>query len=206
MKQNDFTGIIPAQYTGNEIEALAEVELQNENDAKHFYQIAKERLLNVNNWHAVAGLVSATFQLVDAGGNVAGRKCHKGDYLRIDIPGPGSTEGDGYDWVSVEEVKEVTTENMQSIGFRVRPSQNPLGTKNETAHFYGEESTSNFIVTRENTKISAWIIDRNIKPNVEARSLTDKIRDTSVGISAIGFFSKIQWQNLANGLIKQEEK
>lgn len=206
MKQHDFTGIVPDQYTGDEIEASAEVELQNENDAKHFYKIAKERLLNVNNWHAIAGWVSASFQLVDTAGNAAERKCDKGDYLRIDIPGPGSTEGDGYDWVCIEQIKEVTEDNIQSIGFRVRPSENPLGKKNETAHFYGEESTSNFIVTRENTKICAWIIDRNIKPNVEATSLTDKIRDTSVGISAIGFFSKIQWQNLANGIVKQSSK
>jgi hypothetical protein len=34
--------------------------------------------------------------------------------------------------------------------------------------------------------------------------LTDKIRDTTIGISAIAGFSKIQWQNLANGLVKNE--
>lgn len=203
MKQQDFTGIVPAQYTGKEIEAEASVELKDVTEAKSFYQVAKDRLLNVNNWHKIAGLISARFQLVDANGKEISRKSQVGEYLRIDIPGPGNKEGDGYDWVCIEELKEVEIGEVQSIGFRVRPGKNPCGTKDETAHFYSEEATSNFIVTREKLKVSAWIIDRNINPNDHAESLMDKIRDTSVGIGAIGLFSKIQWQNLAAGLVEK---
>lgn len=204
MKQ-DFTGIVPAQYTGEEIEAEASVDLQDEHQAKTFYLIAKERLLNVNNWHKLAGLISAHFKLTDNAGKEIQRQIQKGDFLKIDIPGPGSKGGDGYDWVCIEELKEMSETNIQSIGFRVRPANNPSGDKSETAHFYSDESTSNFIVTREQKKITAQIIDRNIKPNKHAHSLTDKIRDTAVGMSAIEMFSKIQWQNLAEGLIKIED-
>ena len=202
--KKDFTGIVPTQHTGEEIEAEASVELDNENEAKLFYLIAKERLLNVSNWHKLAGIISARFQLTDTSGKEINRQIEKGDYLKIDIPGPGSKEGDGYDWVCIEDLKEISEGDIQSIGFRVRPAKNPSGEKNETAHFYSSESTSNFIVTRERKKITALIIDRNIKPNVHAQSLTDKIRDTAVGMSAIGMFSKIQWQNLAKGIIKKD--
>ena len=204
MKHKDFTGIVPAQFTGEEIEAESSVILKDENDAMLFYDAVKERLLYVNNWHKVAGIISAKFQLTDTSGNEVNRNVQQGDYLKIDIPGPGSSEGDGYDWVCVEDVKEVAEGDVQAVGFRVRPSQNPFREKNETAHFYSHEATSNFIVTREGTKIIAWIIDRNIKPNDHSESLTDKIRDTAIGMSAIGMFSKIQWQNLAEGLIKKE--
>ncbi len=91
---------------------------------------------------------------------------------------------------------------MQSTGFRVRPAQNPLTDRNEIAHFYSDESTSCFIVTREGTKISALIIDRNVKPNDDTESLTDKFRHTAIGMGAIGMFSKMQWQSLAEGLVK----
>ena len=202
--KKDFTGIVPTQHTGEEIEAEASVEFDEENEAKKFYLIAKEGLLNVNNWNKLAGIISARFQLTDTSCKEIDRQVQKGDYLKIDIPGPGSKEGDGYDWVCIEELKEVSEANIQSIGFRVRPAKNPCGEKNETAHFYSDESTSNFIVTREGKKITALIIDRNIKPNVHAQSLTDKIRDTAVGMSAIGMFSKIQWQNLAKGIIKKD--
>ena len=204
MKQKDFTGIIPAQYTGAEIEAEAFVDLKDDNEAKNFYEVVKERLLRVNNWHKIAGIVSAKFEVMDASGKEVERNVQKGDYLKIDIPGPGSSEGDGYDWVCVEDVKEVSEGDMQSTVFRVRPSQNPFGEKNETAHFYSNEATSNFIVTREGTKIKAWIVDRNTKPNTHADSLTDKIRDSAVGIGAIGMFSKVQWKGLAEGLVEKK--
>lgn len=204
MKHQDHTGIVPAQYTGQEIEAEASVELKNENEATAFYNIAKERLLHVNNWHHIAGFISAGFQLVNAAGEEVDRHVQPGDHFRIDIPGPGSAAGDGYDWVCAEAVKEVAETNIQSIGIRVRPAPNPLGNKNETAHFYSTEGTSSFIVTRENLTVSAWIIDRNIKPNDDAASLIDKIRDSSVGIGAIGMFSKAQWLGLAKGLVKND--
>lgn len=203
MKQTDYTGIVPAQYTGNEIEAEASTDLNDENEAKIFYDVVKQRLLNVNNWHKLAGMISAKFQVIDKNGNEVDRNVEKGDYLKIDIPGPGSKEGDGYDWVSVEELKEINEGDIQSIGFGVRPGKNPFGKENETAHFYSNEATSNFIVTRKGKKMSAWIIDRNIKPNDNAQSLTDKIRDTAIGMGAIGLFSKLQWQSLAKGLVEK---
>ncbi len=204
MKEKDFTGIVPAQYTGEEIEATASVEFNTNNEAKNFYGIAKERLLNVNNWHHLAGIISAKFQLMNAAGEEVDRKADKGDYFKIDIPGPGSSEGDGYDWVCIEEIKEVIEEDVQSIGLRVRPVKNPFGNKEEIAHFYSNEATSSFIITGEGNKVTAWIIDRNIKPNDDAGSLTDKIRDIAVGIGAIGIFSKAQWQGLAKGLVEKE--
>lgn len=201
MKQHDFTGILPAQYTGKEIQAEACVELEDDDEAQEFYSVVKERLLNVNNWHELAGIISATFQLFDPNGDQAVRKPEVGDYVRIDIPGPGSKAGDGYDWVCIEDMKEVTEKDVQSIGFRVRPSKNPGGREDTLAHFYSDEASSCFIITREGSKVSAWIVDRNLSPNDEPESLTDKIRDTAIGISAVGLFSKIQWQHLAAGLI-----
>jgi len=143
--------------------------------------------------------------LADAGGDKPDGAVLKGDYLKIDIPGPGSKEGDGYDWVRVEELTETQEENVQSIGFRVRPSKNPFGKKNEPAHFYSNEATSNFIVSREGKRVTAVIIDHNIKPNDGAASIIDKIRHTAVGMSAIGAFSKVQWQNLVEGIVSRKD-
>jgi hypothetical protein len=205
MKQHDYVGIVPEQTTGKEIEAKASLDLNDDQEAKAFYDLVKSRLLRVNDWHRVAGVISAVFQLVDKSGKDVDRPAEKGDLLKIDIPGPGSKEGDGFDWVCIEAMEESATGDVQSIGFRVRPAKNPFGEKNEPAHFYSDEATSSFIVTREQKKVSAWIIDRNIKPNDKPAALTDKIRDTAVGMSAIGSFSKIQWQGLADGLVAKKD-
>jgi hypothetical protein len=205
MKQKDYAGIVPAQFTGKEIEVEATRELEDETVARSFFEIAKRRLLDVNNWNKIAGAFTAQFQIIDEKGKEVSREVRKGDYLRINIPGPGSKEGDGYDWVCVEEVKEIDKESVQSAGFRVRPNENPFGEKNETAHFYSNEASSSFIITREAAKIISWIIDRNLLPNTESTSLVDKVRDLAVGVSAIAGFSKIQWQGLADGLVESKK-
>lgn len=204
MKHTDFLGIIPEQYTGAEIDAEATIELYDESEAVRFFEEAKERLLNVNQWHKVAtGLLNAHFKAFDKKGEPVNRKVQKGDFMRIDIPGPGSNEGEGYDWVSIEEVKEFKDDSIQSVGFRVRPTHKPNGDVTQLAHFYDDESTSTFTVTREAAVIKAYIIDRNTKPNDETQSVVDKIRNTPVAIGAIAKFSELQWQHLANGIVKQ---
>ena len=203
MKRKDYTGIVPQQYTGTAIEVDANIELKNIEEARAFYNVAKNRLLQVNNWHHIAGIISAKFQLMDANGSEAGRHAARNDFLKIDIPGPGSKEGGGYDWVLVDMFNEVNDGEIESIGFRVRPCNNPFGTKNEIAHFYSDEATSNFIVIRERTNVIAWVVDNNLKPNDHAESLVDKLRDTAVGMGAITLFSKMQWQGLVNGIVKQ---
>jgi len=205
MKQRDHIEIVPPQFTGQEIETEAIKVLHDETEAKSLYNVAKKKLLDVNNWKEIAGAITARFQIIDEKGKAVNREVKKGDYLRIDIPGPGNKEGDGYDWVLVEELKEINNESLQSVGFRVRPNENPFGEKNETAHFYSKEATSSFIITRENLKVISWIIDRNLLPNTESGSLADKVRDVAVGVSAIAAFSKVQWQGLADGLIENKK-
>jgi hypothetical protein len=202
MEQKDILGLIPGQFKGQALEVEASRLLDNVTAAKTLYQVAKKKLFSVNDWHEIVDGITARFQIVDQSGNEVSRKVNKGDYLRINIPGPGNKEGDGYDWVVVEEMKEINKEDFQSAGFRVRPTENPFGKKNETAHFYSNETTSTFIVTRENVKVVSWIVDRNMLPNTESASLVDKVRDVMVGVSGIAGFSKVQWQGLADGLLK----
>lgn len=194
--------IIPDQETGKAIDAVSSIERRNESDAKTFFIRVRERLQNVNRWKEYAGNISADFQLVDKFGREVQRKAKKGDYFKIDIPGPGSKRGDGYDWVRIEEVVSTSAPDGESFGFRVRPTDNPHRTDHEVAHFYAPESTSTFVVERNKNQITVSIYDRNTKPNTTANSRFDKIRDSVVGAAAVITFSKIQWKNLTDGLLK----
>lgn len=202
MKRKDQLGIIPEQFKGQALEVEASRVSDTETAAQSLYELAKKKLFSVNDWHKIVAGLTARFQIVDQDGNEVSRKVNKGDYLRINIPGPGNKEGDGYDWVVVEELKEINKEDFQSAGFRVRPTENPFGKKNETAHFYSNETTSSFIITREKVKVISRIVDRNMKPNTESESVVDKVRDVMVGVSGIAGFSKVQWQGLADGLLE----
>lgn len=203
MEEKNQSGVIPEQHTGKVIDTVETIDLGDPAVAKAFFSTVKERLLNVNNWEQVAGIASANFQLVNAQGEEVSRPVQKGDFFKIDIPGPGPVAGDGYDWVQVEEVNEMNEGDTESVGIRVRPTQSPLNESKDVAHFYSPESTSSFTVTREGTKITAGIYDRNTKPNQSAETLVDKIRDVAVGSGAVSAFSKIQWTNLAKGLLNK---
>jgi hypothetical protein len=204
MEEKNYTGLIPDHETGTVINSSASEDFSSSEEAQAFFATAKSRLLAVNNWHEVAGKASAAFQLVDKDGHEVSRNVEKGDYFKIDVPGPGSSAGDGYDWVQVEEVKHVLQDDVDSVGLRVRPSRNPQSKDESIAHFYSNESTSTFIVTRENNKITATIYDRNTKPNTDSETLMDKVRHVAIGIGAIFGGSKLQWKGLAKGLVAKE--
>ena len=200
-EEKNYTGVIPGHEEGKVIDTVYSIELESNEAAKAFFVTVKNRLLDVNRWHDMAGIMSATFQLVDERGHEVDRPVQKGDYFKIDIPGPGSTSGEGYDWVQVEELKIISEENVESVGIRVRPAANPVNEKKDIAHFYSEESTSSFTVTRERNKITAGIYDRNTKPNTDGDTLVDKMRDAVTGTGAVSVFSNLQWKSLAKGLL-----
>ena len=204
MKYNDYLDIVPAQITGTMIDVHSSLSLENNDEARRLYEIAKDRLLDMGNWHSLVGLLSAKFQIINGELVEVKRTVQKRDFVKVDIPGPGNTQGNGYDWVHVKEVKEIAEGEIQSVGFQVQPSINPLGEKQEIAHFYAETATSNFIVTREENRLTAFIIDRNLKPNTATESLLDVVRNSTTGIGAIGIFSKVQWQRLADSLVKKD--
>jgi hypothetical protein len=200
MKKNT-SDIVPNQESGKAIDAVSSVELTDENEARSLFEVVRKRLQNVKEWKQYAGNLSAEFQLVDTNAIEVQREPAKGDYLKIDIPGPGSKSGDGFDWVRIEEIVSTSTADSESFGFRVRPTENPNDVERETAHFYSNESTSSFIVARTGNKVTASIHDRNTKPNTEAGRAGDKIRDVVVGAAGALTFSKIQWKNLTDGLL-----
>ena len=203
MEEKKAIDIIPAQVTGKAIDAESSIELKDEERARARFQKARARLENVNEWKNYAGDISATFQLIDKDQKTVKRKPEKGDYFKIDIPGPGSKAGDGYDWVRIEEIVNTSEPHVEAFGFRVRPASNPHNEDAQPAHFYSEESTSSFIVERQGSKITASVHDRNTKPNTDAERPLDKIRDVVVGAAGALTFSKVQWQKLTDGLVKQ---
>lgn len=205
MEEKNRSGVVPENYTGKIIDIEEAVSFNSEEEARSFFNRAKDRLLQVNNWAELAGAASAVFQLLDSAGKEVYRPVQKDDYFKIDIPGPGPIAGDGFDWVRVEEVKEVNEAHCDSVGIRVRPTQSPLNKSKDVAHFYSPESTSSFTVTREGVQVIVGIYDRNTKPNDSADTIVDKVRDLAVGSGAVTAFSRIQWESLAKGILKREE-
>jgi len=173
--------------------------------AEVIFQVARMRLMDVNQWHHLAGNSLAHFQLTDQHGNIIDGPVSEGCHFRINIPGPGTQQGGGFDWVQVERVVEYAHQNTKGVAIQVRPSSNPLTKSDITAHFYSGQSTSIFAVSINNRRVTASVYDKNLKPNNDSDKAVDLIRNAVIGTVGILGLSKLQWQRLTDGLLEQSK-
>lgn len=202
--QNINEDIVPPQQEGTSSDTEAVQKFETMEAARKCYEVAKQRLLHVNNWQKWAGAATANFQLTDANGNHVNRSVEEGDYFKIDIPGLGPLTGEGYDWVRVEKIVENRSEDSERVVIQVRPASNPNNERKDVAHFFSDSASSSFIVKRDGKTVTAHVHGRNEKPNTNTETLVDKVRNAAVATGAVAAFSKLQWKNLVNGLIKSD--
>ncbi|MFC0772640.1 hypothetical protein [Terrimonas alba] len=193
---------IPAQHHGEEADIIETVQAATEEDARQIFRAARQRLFDVSHWENISKGISASFVLTDQSGRPKQGVPAPGDHFRINIPGPGSAAGSGYDWVKVELVEDNSdaASPSESALIKVRPAEDPVKQEG-IAHFLDKEATSSFIVKRENKLVTAAVHGRNEKPNTAAEKITDKIRNAVVGTAAVKGIAKIQWQKLVTGLL-----
>lgn len=202
------TPVIPAQQSGTKTDTQCRVSLQSAAAATHLFQLARERLLQVNNWQQVCGhALSASFCLTDNTGRPIYRHAAPGDHIRIDLPSPGPQDGAGYDWVRIEEIEEKDSTDQTSayIVLQVRPAIPPgHSAQQPVAHFFKNFATSSFVVRRHHKQVIASIHGRNEHPNTATGNWLDKIRNILISFSAMIGLSKPQWKCLAKGLIRNK--
>jgi hypothetical protein len=197
--------IIPRQKEGAGKDIDHTVVTADENDARKLFMIARNRLVNVNEWHHYAKPISSVFRLTDGEGHEVDRTAEAGDYFKIDLPGPGPAEGKGYDWVRVEAIEDKSNADgpAEHIAIRVRPAPDPTMKQGENvAHFFDDRSTSSFVLMRNGKEVTAAVYSRNEIPNTETSSIGDKVRNAVVGATAILGFSNVQWKNLVKGVLE----
>lgn len=192
------SGLIPSQEQGGQSNTSYSRHAADPEAALVLYEVARRRLLDVNQWQLLSGPLSARFQLVDQHGEPMYRSVREGDYIRINLPGPGTHTGKGFDWVQVEQIG---SQEQAYTGMRVRPLPLPHSADRETAHFFKRYATSSFIVEKNGLEVKASVYGRNEIPNTGVRGLLDKIRNLFTAIGAILGLSKAQWGSLVKGLI-----
>ena len=194
--------LIPQQRVGSKLDLHSSTVCKTTEEAYNFFQSVKHRLMNINQWDEICNVPSSVFRLInDKGQEVAGL-VQEDDYIRINIPGPGPTTGEGYDWVKVETITEQLYLDEEVLSITVRPTHHPLRAFSETAHFFWSEATSTFQVKRKGNTIYAEIHGRNEAPNNDTGVFIDNLRNTLVGWSAKIGFSYPQWKGLTEGLVK----
>src|SRR5262245_36055401 len=136
--------VIPRQQQGGKLDTDFDIFCASRVEAAVQFRISAARMLNVNAWDRICAGLSAHFEITTSAGIPVQRQALAGDYFRISIPGPGSVEGDGYDWVRIETIEHAkdTDRDEDRLSMRVRPAPNPTNDHHDVAHFFGPESTS----------------------------------------------------------------
>ena len=169
--------------------------------ANHF-EILKDRFFSIHRWKEYGGDLSADFRLFDCVGSYVDRMPRKGDYIRIDIPGPGDIKAKGYDWVEVMKIDDrCYGDELERYLLVCRPSAVPQSNEEHIAHFYARESSSSFIISRGIDYIKAGIYGRNEVPNISRTGFFGRIRNLLVSIGGFFQLTKIQWKSLADGFL-----
>jgi hypothetical protein len=196
--------LIPDQQAGAKTDSEHSVESKSLEEAKKYFQLAKQRLQDVNRWHEMAGSLTANFRLIDENGREVDRPAKTGDYFKISIPAPGPGAGDGYDWVRIELMDDQAgaTEQHEAFGIRVRPAESPQNAEHAVAHFFKQDATSTFIVERNGTTVKAAVHGRNELPNTSADKPLDKARNAMVALGAMLGLSNPQWKSLVKGILR----
>lgn len=198
---------VPGKHEGAHTDIEAKSEAATVEEAKRLFETVKGRLLDVNNWHKLSGAASATFTLTDSKGHPVEGPPQVGFHIKIDVPGPGSGTGEGFDWVQLEVIEDGNDVALERefIVMRVRPASNPGTSDAEVAHFFSDKATSNFLVMREKNTVTAAVLGRNEIPNTTNNaSLLDKLRNAVIGTGAALGMSNPQWKSLVNGLLDKK--
>jgi hypothetical protein len=182
--------LLPPQTMGEATQMGAEVLKDREEDARYIFERASERLLDVNQWTDLCGSLAAGFQLTDETGKDLQGHAAVNDFIRIDIPGPGSRDGRGYDWVKIEKVEQpVGTSTDGLFLIQVRPSPAPpIRAGAVPAHFPEESATNTFILERSGKRVIMTVFGRN----------------KLVGSAGAIGLSRGQWKALVQGLLHKE--
>lgn len=191
---------VPVQQEGRQSDIIENRFFSTTEQADKAFQLSGQRLYDINNWGNITKGISADFTLTDKRGNRLERKPEDGDYIRIDLPGPGSIAGHGYDWVQIETVEESLLPNQENrISITVRPAEDP-GLPEGSAHFFDSGATSTFLLIKKDNQLSMAVHGRNETP-ATAEKLLDTVRNNVVSEAAALGAAEIQWKKLCKAII-----
>jgi len=199
--------LIPNQVKGKENNIQHEKILSSRKEAATLFDLAYRRITNPLNWHKLSGITVARF-LEPADPNINQQPVlREGNYLRIEIPGPGPKTGDGFDWVKIDKIiseknPEATTE---IFGMTFRASSNPENNAVATAHFFQSLATSTFIIQRNENKVISSYHGRNEVPNLHTGSTLGNIRNAFVAVGAAAGLSETVWSILVKSFLKDAD-
>lgn len=194
---------VPSQIQGAFHDTESQKDFNVPRLAVQKYDELKKRFFDINHWKDYCGKASSDFKLYSDLGKALDRQPQVGDFVRIDIRGPGDFRAGGFDWVQIEDISDpfLSGEEIESQLMIFRPSRMPGEIGGNILHFYSQEATSTFRISRGENFIRVGIYGRNEVANYNHVGILNKIRNFIITLGGFAKVTKIQWKCLADGLL-----
>lgn len=167
------------------------------------YAELHRRLMAVNHWHEFSDKIKAEFSLIDATTLETTEEFTLGNYIKIDIPGPGSPSGHGFDWTKIIAIeKHQENDEQPFMAFTIQPCPAPDSDTDTIAHFYNDATTNTFIIRRIGNCLFAEVHGRNETDNVENLPFLDLVRNKAVAIGGKFGLGNLNWFGFTLALLE----
>ncbi|HTN45651.1 MAG TPA: hypothetical protein VL098_04835 [Flavipsychrobacter sp.] len=199
------TTLIPENEQGKQNDIVFSRTLPTREAAIQCFKRACKRVINPQIWHELTGMLSPEVKLYTEAGEVHRLAAVK-DFFRLDIPGPGTLLGGGYDWVQVAAIEDQEAEDADEAIFamKLHPAADPQSDSSDAAHFFNAAASSTFVVHRLGNTVTASYHGRNELPNNKTRNTIDNLRNTVVAAGAAIGLSELQWKALIKNFLQEE--
>lgn len=124
MQPSDDHYLVPEHENGIKKDLEISVSTETIDDAEDDFVLAKEKLLDINNWGKHTAAFQLGFTLTDHNGKHVHRHAHKGDYIKVQ----SQTDNSIVDWAYIEAIEydDYPDVDVETIAMRLHPGMNPL--------------------------------------------------------------------------------
>src|SRR4051812_37778867 len=99
------------------------IEMESFDDADEMFVVAKDRLLDINNWHKIAEVFGGICTLIDHHGRELQRKAHWHDYIKIKTE---SGQNDKWLYIDTVEYHDYPDDNLEGMTMSLSSAMPPL--------------------------------------------------------------------------------
>lgn len=174
MQLSDDHYLVPEHENGIKRDLEVSVFTDKIEDAEDDFVLAKEKLLDINNWGKYTASFQLNFVLTDNNGKHAQRHAHKGDFIKVQSQADNAIVG----WAYIEAIEydDYPDVDVETIAMRLHPGMNPLD-KNDNYR-----ATHIYVIERHNKTLHATYHSRN---NAAADAEDDAAQVASAIINGI---------------------
>ena len=161
----------------------AERSFDTEGEAAGFFRTAVPMLFDIEMWNECG--TASEFAVFDEDGEPAGPKFGEGRFIRIYLKATAK-----YDWVRVQKIHRSDDEAVVTVKPTCDPTQKPVD-KSVISHFFSDEATNNFCLTKDRRSVSFYVVGIGEKQNTtQTGGMVETLRN--VAAANLGYYLGIQ--------------